>query len=799
MKSKYNKCRHDSDCCKPVKSVPCVHTNTDCTFVTEDLDCIEAKKGTMLTKVLSNIDEAVCELREKVSGATSYIFRNIGNGAEVFKKVERGIVEYRTIISKDTSIIINEDGDTINLETKALESNSDYLHVGRVAGIDKINFSGVGDVISSDGTVNVTVTNPNQIDLTGVQSLPGDQGEQGEPGIIPHVGDNNNWFIGDTDTGILARGTDGDDGSDGQEGSTPIVDEDTGNWFINGVDTGYTAVGVDGVTPNVGVNGNWEIGGVDTGVPVTGPKGDKGEPGANGDNGIDGDTPIVNDEGNWEIGGVDTGIPATGPQGDPAEIEVTSLDNTVTVDSQEGGKIIDLSVTIPPNMSIKEAECEKGVPTVTVSEDGLSAVAMCLISDSVSIVKEGDSIRVETTPPDMGGVPALIVNNQYSGTEEGTLVRPFRTLAKALLAYKGTGTKFNPEKRGATIVVQTSQTPYSTTEDINYRDIKLVLEPSANITYSGTTWFLDMDSADLKQGGTDSKNAITIDMSTKSSINIRNGSGFRNRGSDAGASEAHTIEIKGGTLDLSGAHSASRVLFDINGNNQDGFSQPSQTHLSIQDCGIKSDQNVIFKVGKGTTTRVNSGQISSSSVSTTLTNEELEPIQLLGGSITATNTNLQPLGNVIGGDEKRDYFITTTGDNNAKIRLEGCNVLYPKPTKSLIYNKDGAGNTAEVISLTMTSTLAVDKLVDSAVAWGGAKVDFSQLSVTDLNGALVDMTNDNKSGVINKVGDFTNARLPKFNKRSDAKNIGNLREGDLYINTADDSSEDLWRIDMVMS
>ena len=35
---------------------------------------------------------------------------------------------------------------------------------------------------------------------------------KGEDGLTPYVGSNNNWWIGDIDTGVLARGTDGEDG-----------------------------------------------------------------------------------------------------------------------------------------------------------------------------------------------------------------------------------------------------------------------------------------------------------------------------------------------------------------------------------------------------------------------------------------------------------------------------------------------------------------------------------------------------------------------------------------------------------
>ena len=44
----------------------------------------------------------------------------------------------------------------------------------------------------------------------------------------------------------------------------------------------------DGLTPSIGENGNWFIGETDTGVPATGPKGEKGDTGATGPKGDEG-------------------------------------------------------------------------------------------------------------------------------------------------------------------------------------------------------------------------------------------------------------------------------------------------------------------------------------------------------------------------------------------------------------------------------------------------------------------------------------------------------------------------------
>ncbi len=63
--------------------------------------------------------------------------------------------------------------------------------------------------------------------LVALDSLKGDKGDVGEKGdkgdtgangvdgVTPHIGENGNWWIGNTDTGVKAAGDDGEDGVDG--------------------------------------------------------------------------------------------------------------------------------------------------------------------------------------------------------------------------------------------------------------------------------------------------------------------------------------------------------------------------------------------------------------------------------------------------------------------------------------------------------------------------------------------------------------------------------------------------------
>ncbi|MDO4770776.1 hypothetical protein [Porphyromonas sp.] len=110
----------------------------------------------------------------------------------------------------------------------------------------------------------------------------------GRDGQSPHIGNNDNWWIGNVDTGVRARGKDGKDGKDGLSAyeiwKTEVL-EGRIAWdkdrvevehffqFLKGKDG---KDGKDGVTPHIGENGNWWIGDFDTKVPARGEDGRDG-------------------------------------------------------------------------------------------------------------------------------------------------------------------------------------------------------------------------------------------------------------------------------------------------------------------------------------------------------------------------------------------------------------------------------------------------------------------------------------------------------------------------------------------
>ena len=136
-------------------------------------------------------------------------------------------------------------------------------------------------------------------------------GTPGADGQTPYIGENGNWWIGDTDLGVSATGPKGEDGEDGKDAELPYIGSN-GNWWIGDTDLGVPARGPAGETPFIGSNGNWWTGTTDTGVKASGD---------------DGKTPYIGENGNWWVGDTDLKVPATGNGGTTEPEDPDTPDN----------------------------------------------------------------------------------------------------------------------------------------------------------------------------------------------------------------------------------------------------------------------------------------------------------------------------------------------------------------------------------------------------------------------------------------------------------------------------------------
>ena len=213
------------------------------------------------------------------------------------------------------------------------------------------------EVREADGHLIFTLTDGKELDMgsvigpqgpkgdTGAKGEKGDRGEKGDTGatgakgdtgatgatgpqgITPTIGENENWYLGNVDTGKPSRGRQGEKGETGAKGEKgdkgdPGATGPQGEQGAQGLqgergekgekgDTGAKGdPGTDGTTPTIGANGNWYLGATDTGKPSRGAKGDKGDQGEQGIQGIQGEQGIQGPQGETGPRGLQ------GPKGD---------------------------------------------------------------------------------------------------------------------------------------------------------------------------------------------------------------------------------------------------------------------------------------------------------------------------------------------------------------------------------------------------------------------------------------------------------------------------------------------------
>ena len=81
----------------------------------------------------------------------------------------------------------------------------------------------------------------NLYDLSALKGLDGEDGVDGKDGNTPFIGENGNWWIGETDTGVKAAGTVGEKGDKGDKGDKGEKGDkgDKGDAGQNGGSSGY--------------------------------------------------------------------------------------------------------------------------------------------------------------------------------------------------------------------------------------------------------------------------------------------------------------------------------------------------------------------------------------------------------------------------------------------------------------------------------------------------------------------------------------------------------------------------------
>lgn len=238
---------------------------------------------------------------------------------------------------------IDNDGNTIWRTLK--EFDGDYAHLSNRPSINGVELN--GDKSLEDLNIKQTYT-ADDIPFADGETfqqkfnngeLKGQDGVSGADGITPHIGDNGNWFIGETDTNKPSQGTNGVNGNDGV-GITKSEVNTSGELVItysNGDSTNLgKIVGKDGLDGTNGQNGlsAYEIaknGGFigtkeDWLKSLKGEKGEQGEQGIQGIQGEQGEKGVQGEKGQNGADGIGTTSSEINKKG---ELVITYSNNTV--------------------------------------------------------------------------------------------------------------------------------------------------------------------------------------------------------------------------------------------------------------------------------------------------------------------------------------------------------------------------------------------------------------------------------------------------------------------------------------
>ena len=238
---------------------------------------------------------------------------------------------------------IDNDGNTIWRTLK--EFDGDYAHLSNRPSINGVELN--GDKSLEDLNIKQTYT-ADDIPFADGETfqqkfnngeLKGQDGVSGADGITPHIGDNGNWIIGETDTNKPSQGTNGVNGNDGV-GVTKSEVNTSGELVItysNGDSTNLgKIVGKDGLDGTNGQNGlsayeiaknGGFIGSEDEWLAsLKGEKGEQGEQGIQGIQGVQGEKGERGEKGQNGADGIGIANSEINKNG---ELVITYSNNTV--------------------------------------------------------------------------------------------------------------------------------------------------------------------------------------------------------------------------------------------------------------------------------------------------------------------------------------------------------------------------------------------------------------------------------------------------------------------------------------
>ncbi len=260
----------------------------------------------------------------------------------------------------------------------------------------------------------------------------------------------------------------------------------------------------------------------------------------------------------------------------------------------------------PATLTCQGTTCEDTISTQCIFSSGaLPCVSLPSGTDLATVLLALDTKICQTVSPSGNTFQPLIlfyVDSNNTGSGDGSVGNPYKTIDLAYAAVIGSGTAASPTHAGAQIFVFSGT--YSTALNIYIPGSKWHFMPNATVTYTGSSYFIN--SSSFTDGAANF--IVTGSLVFKTST----GGFLHNSGSYTNTSVNKFISIQAHKIISNTPIASSRILINHELTYGTNASLPISTYITLQDKTssiVSSENNTVVSTGGVLYINLNEGEI----------------------------------------------------------------------------------------------------------------------------------------------------------------------------------------------